>query len=103
LHTQWLARVEYLDFKSRFPASRRQGGHEEDQRARRAAAAAGDLQYFNVLFQQKRKAAALEGRKLDYGACRQRFEAALAHVAAGRMAGVPGVTTDVVAMTFGER
>ena len=67
------------------------------------AAAAGDMRFFNVLFAQRRRAAALEGRKLDYTACRQRFEAALAHVAAGRMAGDPGVTTDVVAMTFGER
>jgi hypothetical protein len=68
------------------------------------ATAAGDMKFFNLLFQQRRKAAALEGRKLDYGACRQRFEAALAHVAAGRMAGDPGgVTLDGVAMTFGER
>ena len=32
------------------------------------AAAAGDLQYqFNTLFQMRRKAAALEGKRLDYG------------------------------------
>jgi hypothetical protein len=61
------------------------------------------MRFFNVLFQQRRKAAALEGRKLDYGACRQRFETALAHIAASRTAGDPGITTDVLAMVFGSR
>lgn len=67
------------------------------------AAKAGDLRFFNVLFAQRRRAAALEGRKLDYGACRQRFETALAHIAASRTAGDPGITTDVLAMVFGSR
>ena len=64
------------------------------------AAKAGDLRFFNVLFQQKRRAAELEGKRLDYSTARARFEQALAHVAASR--GDPGVTTDVLAMVFGE-
>ena len=78
-----------------------QRGRSASAWSRRRGPATSDN--FNTLFQMPPQGGSLEGRRLDYGECRRRFEAALAHVAAGRMAGDPGVTLDVLAMAFGSR